>query len=100
MKVYISGPISGTDDYMERFAEAQKDLEARGYEVVNPALINSYLPISTIWDQYMDVSLALLSICDAFYMLPGWEKSRGASLEYAVAKARRKAEITYEDLYL
>ena len=100
MKVYISGPISGTTDYMERFAKVQKDLEDRGYEVVNPALINSHLPKSTIWDQYMDVSLALLSICDSIYMLPGWEKSRGAVLEYTVAKARQKAEITYADLYL
>ena len=24
MKIYISGPITGTDDYMERFAAAQR----------------------------------------------------------------------------
>ena len=24
MKIYISGPITGTDDYMERIAEAQR----------------------------------------------------------------------------
>ena len=26
MRVYISGPITGTDDYMERFAEAEEKL--------------------------------------------------------------------------
>lgn len=44
MKVYISGPITRTSDYMERFNEAQKYLESKGYSVVNPALVNSNLP--------------------------------------------------------
>lgn len=39
MKLYISGPITGTDDYMERFAAAQKELEEEGWSVVNPALV-------------------------------------------------------------
>ena len=41
MKVYISGPITGTTDYMERFSEAQKHIESLGYSVINPALVNS-----------------------------------------------------------
>lgn len=89
MKVYISGPITGTIDYMERFAEAQKELEAKGYEVVNPALINSNLPKCTTWDEYMRVSLVLLDLCDAIYMLKGWADSNGASLEYFTAKKSR-----------
>jgi len=88
MKVYISGPITSTTDYMERFEKCQKNLEAHGYEVINPALINSNLPESTTWDQYMDVSLVLLKMCDSIYMLPGWINSKGASLEYEIAKSR------------
>ena len=30
MKIYISGAITGTDDYMERFAKAEKELTAKG----------------------------------------------------------------------
>lgn len=89
MKVYISGPITGTGDYMERFAEAQKYLESKGFTVINPALVNFNLPESTTWDQYMEVSLVLLSWCDAIYMLKGWEDSKGASLEYRTAKNSR-----------
>ena len=47
MKIYISGKITGTTDYMERFGNKQRELEQKGYEVVNPALINSFLPKST-----------------------------------------------------
>ncbi len=49
MKLYISGPITGTDDYMERFAAAQKELEEEGWTVINPALVNSNLPKDTEW---------------------------------------------------
>lgn len=31
-RIYISGAITGTDDFMERFAKAQKELEEQGYE--------------------------------------------------------------------
>ena len=39
MKIYISGKITGTTDYMDRFGNKQRELEQKGYEVVNPALI-------------------------------------------------------------
>lgn len=81
MKVYISGPITGTSDYMERFNEAQKYLESKRYTVINPAVVNSNLPKDTTWEEYMRVSLVLLEQCDAIYLLKGWERSRGASVE-------------------
>lgn len=96
MKVYISGPITGTTDYMERFGEAQKELEARGYEVINPALVNSNLPKSTTWYEYMDVSFSLLKMCDAIYLLDGWQNSKGARLEYRFA-LRKKLQVLTKD---
>jgi hypothetical protein len=86
MKVYISGPITGTTDYMERFEEAQKYLESKGLTVINPALINSNLPKDTTWDEYMEISLILVKMSDAIYLLKGWEKSKGAELELRTAK--------------
>ena len=44
MKIYISGAITGTDDYMERFSKAEKELAEQGYSVVNPAKVNAQLP--------------------------------------------------------
>ena len=89
MKVYISGPISGTSDYIERFNEAQKYLESKRYTVINPALVNSNLPKDTTWEEYMRVSLVLLEQCDAIYLLKGWERSRGASVEKRHAERLR-----------
>ena len=95
MKVYISGAITGTTDYMTRFNNAQKYLEGLGFEVVNPALINSNLPTSTTWRQYMEVSVVLLSMCDHIYMLRGYETSVGANVE--LEKAHRMGlKILYE----
>ena len=86
MKIYISGPITGTSDYMERFNNAQKYLESKGHSVVNPALVNSNLPKDTSYDDYMKMSFCMLDMCDAIYMLNGYDKSAGSKLELARAR--------------
>ena len=98
MKVYISGPITGTIDYIERFAKAEDKLAAKGYEVINPARVNSALPRSTTYRQYMDMSLTMLSMCDAIYMLHDWERSKGAQEEFAEAVKSGK-EISFEEVH-
>ena len=85
--VYISGAITGTADYEERFEAAECLLcKKRFKEVINPAAISALLPKGMPWDTYMEVMLPLLRHCDAVYMLRGWEKSTGARIEreYAV----------------
>lgn len=89
-RVYISGAITGTDDYMERFAKVQKKMEAQGYSVFNPALVNSNMPKCTTYEEYMKVSFLLLDMADTIYMLKGWEKSCGANREYGYALATKK----------
>lgn len=81
MRIYISGAITGTTDYKERFAVAEEKLKANGYEVVNPARVTESLPKSFTWRQYMRVALSAMAPCDAIYMLKGWEHSRGATIE-------------------
>ena len=95
MKIYISGSITGTDDFMERFSIAQKKLERDGHDVVNPALVNSNLPKSTTYSEYMDMSICMLKMCDAIYLLDGWKSSRGANLEIIFAMLNDK-KILYE----
>ena len=90
MKIYISGAISGTDDYMERFARAEKELTEKGWSVVNPAKVNAQLPEDTTYEEYMKMSILMLDMCDSVYMLKGWEKSCGANREYGYAMAKEK----------
>lgn len=93
MKIYISGAITGTYDYMERFAKAEKELAEQGYSVVNPAKVNAQLPRDTDYEDYMKMSFCMLSMCDSIYMLRGWRKSCGANRELGYAMAKDKTII-------
>lgn len=95
MKIFISGPVSGTTDYIERFGNAQKYLESLGHSVVNPVLVTSNLPEDTTQKEYLSLDLTMLRMCDAIYMLKGYMKSRGALAELATAKSIG-CEIFYE----
>ena len=87
-RIYISGKITGTDDYIERFEFAERELAFEDYETVNPATMLSLLPPSTTHAEYMHVSYALLDVCDGIYLIVGWRDSKGAVLEhdYALGK--------------
>lgn len=88
MKIYISGPISGTNNYMERFAKAEKELADKGCSVVNPAKVNGQLPEDTSYEEYMKMCFCMLDMCESIFMLKGWSGSCGANRElgYAMAK--------------
>lgn len=84
-RIYISGKITGTDDYISRFNKAEIEMINQGYEVVNPATMLDHLPTSTTHAEYMHVSYALLDICDGIYLMDGWQNSKGAVMEYDYA---------------
>ena len=88
MKIYISGAISNTDDFMERFASAEKELTEHGYSVINPAKVNAQLPEDTSYEEYMKMFFCMIDMCEAIFMIQGWSKSCGSNRElgYAMAK--------------
>ncbi|MBD1412816.1 DUF4406 domain-containing protein [Burkholderia contaminans] len=63
-------------------AEAAR-LRALGYQVVNPAEINT--DPTADWLACMRNDIKHLVDCDAIAMLEGWQTSRGARLEYTIA---------------
>ena len=93
MRVYISGPITGVSDYMEKFEAAEKELKEKGYTVVNPAKINYGMPEDVTYEEYMEIDIRLIDLCDAIYMIRGWEMSRGANREYGYASGLGKTII-------
>lgn len=93
-KIYISGEITGTTDYMERFEKIEKKLGKE--KTINPAKVNAQLPECTTYNEYLKMSLCMLEMCDCIFMMKGWEFSKGARLEYEYAYAHGY-EIIFED---
>ena len=89
MKLYLSGAITGTDDYMDRFSMAEKSLEVE-HTIINPARVNAQLPSDTDYEDYMKMSFCMLDMCDGIYLLKGWEKSCGSNRELGYAMAKGK----------
>lgn len=83
--IYISGKITGTGDYKERFSEAESRLENQGHKVINPARLNNALP-ELSHEEYMTICMAELLLCDSIYMLKGYENSKGAMQELKWAR--------------
>ena len=96
MKIYISGPITGTKDYIERFGKAQHALNKAGYITVNPAIVNRMLPSNTTHEEYMKMSICMLDMCEAIYMMNGWQQSPGCNQEYGYALAKGMIVIKEE----
>ena len=88
MRIYISGAISGTTDFMERFEKAEKELTEQGYSVINPAKVNEQLPEDTTYEEYMKMCFCMLDMADAIFMISNWKTSCGASQEYGYALAK------------
>ena len=85
LRCYIAGPMTGLPDFnFPAFHAKAAELRASGMEVVNPAELNPDAVKS--WKQCMKEDIRELVNCDVICPLPGWEKSRGASLEMKIAK--------------
>ena len=106
MKVYLAGPMRGYPNFnFPAFKEATTKLREEGYEVFSPAEkdIEKYgedLFRKTDGDQAKAdsqgfnlreaLAMDLEFICkeaEGIFMLPGWEKSKGATAEKAIAEA-------------
>lgn len=91
-RIYIAGPMTGKPDLNRaEFDRAEKFIdESSEYDSIsfNPHQIARMLgwtektPLSTI----ASTLLLDLASCDAIYMLRGWQDSKGATAEHAVAK--------------
>lgn len=83
MIIYIAGPMSGIKDFNRPlFNMVAAELADQGHSVLNPAT----LPDGLSQGQYMQICLPMVAVADELVMLPGWEQSEGAYIEFLSAK--------------
>lgn len=97
MIVYISGQMSGKENYENDFKEAECWLKLKGHTAINPSCLNGILPFED-YSQFMAVDFKLIDLSEAIFMLDGWQNSKGAKSELAYAKSLNK-KIMYQDYY-
>lgn len=85
-KLYLSGKITGDQNYKTKFGSAAGELRKKGFAVMNPAM----LPDGFDYDDYMHVCKAMIERCEAIVLLPDWTESDGAKMEVGHAVANRK----------
>lgn len=113
MKIYLAGPMRGYDKFNRAaFEYWEAELQRQGHEVYSPSTESLRIfgekardgaggDESKIGGDPDTISrivfhLDLTYIClraDAVALIPGWEKSKGAFAEMAVARALHKIRI-------
>lgn len=107
LRIYIAGPMSGYPGLnWEAFDCKEKELTNAGWDVVNPASMDRELGIDPEYLGEWEYELAAgrdieaLAHCDAIYLMAGFQHSKGACWERALAKRwglKRYYEIPRED---
>lgn len=110
MRIYVSGPIGGyVDGNVAAFAVAAAELQARGFESVNPHDVSADhggpcaqgKPASIAGSEhtygcYLLQDIVVLAQCDGLYALRNWRLSPGARAEVAFAEALG-LDISFEE---
>ena len=97
---FISGAITGVENYKENFIAAEDQVKELGYIPVNPARMTESLVANNVEftnDQWLEITSAVLKQCDAIYMLSDWHDSKGAKQEYFFAKLLFNKKILYQN---
>lgn len=94
LKLYVSGPMTGYENFnFATFDKATATLRNTGCVVFNPA--ETPLNPDWQWSDYMRIDIQEVCKADAIYVLPGWQKSKGACIEVAVAFWLNKPVFDY-----
>lgn len=93
MYVYLSGKVTGIDNYYEVFADAKNKVSELlpNYGIINPIEMNKQFDDGCLsWDGFMHICYAIIDCCSMVVMLPNWKDSEGAKEERRYAKEKGK----------
>jgi Domain of unknown function (DUF4406) len=93
IRVYICGPISGIPEHNKpAFDAMESELRSLGLEPINPHLTCAHIKREFYptdkdhWQACMRADIRELMRADMITLLPGWENSKGAKIEIALAR--------------
>ena len=103
--IYIAGPMRGHVGYnYAEFDGVARILRQRGWTVLNPTEIGGLFGNADhiqshpqIEEALIQIELAALSVCEAIYLLPGWETSEGSRGELRQAITHHLKIFQYLD---
>lgn len=108
--IYISGKMSGVENWnFPLFFERDEQIRALGYGVINPAkndgetLEEALASAGTSdapaneWEYYIKKDVKKLMDADAICVLPGWQNSKGATLEVKLGQTLGLPICIYEE---
>lgn len=97
--VYISGKITGNENYRSQFEKREKELKALGYIPVNPVRIYDRLKCrigrEPSRDEIMAEDIRELKKCEYINFLGNWKESEGAREEYKVAQENNITTLNF-----
>jgi hypothetical protein len=81
---YIAGKVTGLPEreVRNKFARKKAELLGQGFIVLNPC---DFIPFTCNWKIDMRMASTLLMMSDCICMLPCWQESEGAKVEFELA---------------
>jgi hypothetical protein len=95
-KIYLSGPMKGyPESNYPLFMKVAEELRNQGHCVYNPAEFKHNKSVFPLQDAFLEYCSFIIMEATCIVMLPGHEKSIGATSELALARNFKHIEVVY-----